>query len=89
MYWNCHDHRDELKISDACTIYHPEQGQLCYGERHWDCILFFPITFKDKQKAQEWIDDGCIAQIQESFGNLNIAFTKNCFIEKAQPWERD
>lgn len=27
--WNCHEHRNELRVSDASTVYHPERGQLC------------------------------------------------------------
>ena len=84
--WDCHEHRDELKISDACTIYHPERGQLCYGERHWDCVLFFPLVFKSKQQANEWIEKGYIAQLQESLGILNVGFHRECCTPMYDYW---
>jgi len=72
--WDCHQHRDELKVSDAAAVYHPERGVLCYGEHHWDVAIYYPVLFKDKAAAYKWIESGCIAEIQESFHNLDIGF---------------
>lgn len=74
--WNCHQHKDELKISDGCTIYHPEQGVLCCAENHWDVVIFHPVVFKDKMAAQTWIESGCIADIQESLHSLKVGFSR-------------
>ncbi len=73
--WNVHEHRNELRVSDNRTIYHPEKGQLCYQERHYDCILYYPVKFKDKQSAYKWIESGCIADIQESLQTLSVGFS--------------
>lgn len=78
-HWNCHEHKEELRVSDFCTIYHPDTGQLCIGEHHWNCVLFYPIEFKTKTEAKKWIEEGTIAQLQEAYGNLDIGFTKLCF----------
>jgi len=82
--WNCHDHRDELKVSDFCAVYHPEHGVRCYGEHSWDVAIFHPVLFKDKAAAYKWIESGCIAEIQESFHNLNVCFTKQTLVEKVR-----
>lgn len=77
--FDCQEHRDELRVSDAATVYHSEWGQLCYWEVHWDCILYYPIRFKDKAAAQRWIESGTIAEIQESMSCLHVGFSKVCF----------
>jgi len=77
--WNCHDHRDELHVSDNCSVYHPEHGQLCSWEIHYDCVLYFPILFKTKALAYKWIKDGTIAEIQESWSYLQIGFATKGF----------
>lgn len=74
MRWDCHQHRDELRVSDSNTVYHDERGQLCYGYRHLNTFLFFPIQFKDKAAAYKWIESGCIAQLQEGLGCLAVGF---------------
>ncbi len=73
--WDCHDHRAELLSSYEGTVYHLEKGQLCWWEIHWDCILYHPIKFKDRHTAQEWIENGCIATIQESCHSLHVGFS--------------
>lgn len=77
--WDCHQHRDELHVSDAATVYHHERGQLCYYELHWDCIAWHPIRFKDRRAAYEWIESGCIADIQEGLGTLHVCFSLKTF----------
>jgi len=72
--WDCHEHRHELQISDHCSVYHPDHGQLCYSEKHYDCVLYFPVLFKDKAAAAKWIEKGCIAEIQEGLMNLGVGF---------------
>jgi hypothetical protein len=81
--WNCHDHRDELRISSQNTIYHEDHGQLCFGERIGKTWLFFPIKFKDKAAASRWIEKGCIAKLQEGLGILQVGFVTHCHISKA------
>lgn len=72
--WDCHEHRDELRSSNGATVYHLEKGQLCWWEIHWGCIIYHPIRFKNRLAAQEWIEKGCIAQIQESLSILQVGF---------------
>lgn len=80
--WDCHDHRDELNVSDSCTVYHQEQGVLCYGEKcKWNLKLYHPIVFKSKAAANKWIESGCISEIQESFRCLDIGFRKTNILE--------
>lgn len=86
--WDCHAHRDELRVSDEATVYHPEQGQLCYGERHYDGTLFYPLRFKDKAAAYRWIERGTIAEVQESLSVLAVGFVTCCFEpRKSEIWE--
>lgn len=73
--WDVHQHKDELQVSDAATIYHPDHGQLCYCEKHWDCLLYHPIKWKDQTAAYKWINDGCIADIQEGLVCLAVGFS--------------
>lgn len=75
-FWDVHEHKNELKISDEYTIYHSEHGQLCYCERHYDVLLFYPLRFKSKSDTQKWIDSGTIAELQESLMILSIGFSK-------------
>lgn len=73
--WDCHKHRDELRVSDEKTIYHLGQGQLCYYELHYDVILYYPIVFKSKESAYKWIERGTIAELQEGLGDLHVKFS--------------
>lgn len=73
--WDCHEHRDELLSSVAATVYHLEKGQLCWWEIHWSCIIYHPIRFKNRRAAQKWIENGCIAEIQESLSMLQVGFS--------------
>ena len=73
--WNVHENKEELKISDANTIYHPEHGVLCYVETGGDVYLYHPINFKTKALAAKWIENGCIAEIQEGLGTLKVGFS--------------
>ncbi len=77
--WDCHEHKDELLVSDAATVYHPKRGQLCYMEQHWDCFLWHPIKFSDRSKAYRWIRQGSIAEIQEGIMCLAVGFSTKAF----------
>lgn len=83
-YWNCHEHRGELRVSKNATVFHMDHGQLCYGESHWDHVLWFPVRFKDRAAAAQWIREGCVAELQESFGNLCIGFTTVCLLDRTK-----
>ena len=85
--WDCHEHRDELHVSFNATVYHTEQGQLCYGERHWDVWLWFPIQFKDRSAAAKWINHGNIAEIQESLSILQVGFRCECMTPTRKPYD--
>jgi hypothetical protein len=78
-YWDCHKHRKDLRVSDACTVYHPDKGQLSYWEVHYDCTLYYPIQFIDKAAAHKWIENGTIAEIQEGMSCLRVGFTCKAF----------
>ena len=77
--WNVHDHRDELEVSDGATIYHREQGVLCWRERQWDCFLWHPISFKTHTEAYRWIREGYIAELQEGLSILQVEFSLKLF----------
>lgn len=87
--WNCHEHRDELQVSFQATVYHHLHGQLCYTERTNDCYLHIPIQFKDTAAAYRWIEKGCIADLQEGMGTLQIGFTTKCLTPRETWWERE
>lgn len=75
MTWNCHEHRNELRSTSSGCIYHEDHGVLCYGEEvGWNLWLYHPVIFKDRAAANRWIVSGCIAEIQESFHNLQVGF---------------
>jgi len=78
-HWDCHAHRDELRVSDHGTVYRPEHGQLCWWQVHWDCVLFYPIVFKSKFAAGQWIERGYIGELQESWSILQIGFSNVAF----------
>lgn len=84
--WDVHKHKEELSVSDSATIYHPEKGQLCYCEKHWDCILYHPITFKDRAAAFKWVREGCIADLQEGLGILGIGFSLVTYQPRESPY---
>ena len=85
--WDCHLHKDELRVGCENTIYHPEKGQLCYGVREAYGWLFYPIRFKDKAAAYKWIKEGCIAEIQEGLTCLQVGFRTECFKPLERPYE--
>lgn len=80
--WDVHEHKNELCVSNRATIYHAERGQLCISELHWDCVLSYPLQFKDKAAAYKWIESGTIAEIQESLGVLQVGFSDRCFMPR-------
>jgi len=73
--WDCHQHRDELRVSPFSTVYHPVKGVLSQCVRKYDGEIYDPIRFKDEKFAADWIRSGCIADIQEAFGCLAIGFS--------------
>jgi hypothetical protein len=81
-HWDCHAHRNELQVSNVATVYHHEYGQLCYAERHWDVVLWHPIRFRDRAAAQEWIEKGFIADLQESLCCLAVGFATQCLVAR-------
>lgn len=83
--WDCHNHREELKVSQHATVYHPDHGQLSVLEKHWDVNLWHPIMFKDKAAAWKWIQEGYIAELQEGLGNLGVSFTKTSCASRVTP----
>lgn len=83
-HWNVHQHRDELHVSDWSTVYHYEQGVLCYAEVQFDVVIYYPIQFKNKEQAYIWIKEGCIAMLQEDLGNLSVGFSKELFKVKVR-----
>jgi len=80
--WNCHNDRKNLQISAMHTVYHPQHGQLCVGEKHYDCLLWHPITFTSAYHANKWIESGTIAELQEQLMNLYVDFVKTCLVSK-------
>lgn len=73
--WDLHRHKAELLVSDNCTIWHPQHGQLCMAEKHYDVTIYHPVRFMDKPSAWKWITDGCLADLQEGLGCLQIGFS--------------
>ena len=75
-YWDCHKHRDKLKVSKwGSYVYHPEKGVLSQGMRSWDVYINMPIPFKDDSFAYDWIKNKCIGDLQEELGTLEIGFS--------------
>lgn len=72
--WDVHEHKDELFISDENTICHPTKGQLCRFSLNQQCVISVPVVFRTKALAQKWIENGCIADVQEEFQSLSVGF---------------
>lgn len=83
--WDYREHKGELEVSNAGTIYHGEHGVLCWSEIKFDFILHHPIGFKDKAAAYKWIREGCIAEIQESLLCLAVGFQTKLIEERQRP----
>lgn len=68
--------RDNLRVSIFDTVYHPTDGVLCQGNREYGCVVYQPIMFRSRAAAQRWIENGTIAELQESLSNLCIVFSR-------------
>lgn len=71
--------RTELEIEvlydKTAIVIHKDIGVLCVlYRRRYDYKLYEPVKFNDAEKAQKWINSGCIAILQESFSELDIGF---------------
>jgi hypothetical protein len=54
-----------------------DNSVLCYGTKPLAGLMFFtPVRWIENFAAQKWIENGCIANIQESFQNLNCGFVR-------------
>jgi hypothetical protein len=80
--WDCHKHKDELRVTAFLTIFHPDHGQLCLMKNHQDCLVFHPIVFESHQQACEWIREGSIADLQAKLCTLAIQFSKKCVLSQ-------
>lgn len=67
------------KVGNVFIIADAEDGSvLCWGSRlSYDLHIYQPIHWTDYAKAEEWVKDGCIGQLQESWTHLDIGFRKN------------
>lgn len=79
--WNCHDHRDELRVGPESTVFHPDHGILCYYYIEWNGTFYFPFKFKDKAAAYKWIQSGYISELQEGMTWLQVGFSDKMFIK--------
>lgn len=76
VQWDCHEHRDEFKVSNwGSYVYHPEKGVLSQTMRHYDAYINVPIAFKDNAAAYKWIKEGTIAEVQENLTDLQVGFS--------------
>jgi len=76
--------RDDLHISPASTVYHPQLGVLSQGFRTGYGTIYHPIVFNSKATAAQWIAEGVIAELQENSGNLDVGFRKQCWVPNEQ-----
>ena len=61
---------DEYIIVDRVTL-----TILCWTERRGFGVINYPIKFRGNQSAQNWINSGSIADLQEEKNCLAIGFT--------------
>lgn len=61
---------DEYLVVDTVTL-----TVLCWTERRGFGFINYPIRFKSHKSAQNWIDSGSIASLQEGKNCLAIGFT--------------
>lgn len=67
--------KDELRVGIGSIVYHREYGVLCQGIKESGGMAFHAIQFKDNAAAWRWIEDGCIAEVQEGTSNLAVSFS--------------
>lgn len=55
---------------------------LCIGWHCYDSVIYEPISWSTHAEAQKWIDEGCIADIQESIMCLDVGFRKELIVRR-------
>jgi len=71
----------EVLYDKSAIVIHDDIGILCvkYRDRFY-YKLYQPVQFTDVEKAQKWVNSGCIAEIQENFNELDVGFRKEMII---------
>jgi hypothetical protein len=62
-------------INHKWVVAHGEKI-LCQGIPEYPYIIYEPIKWVRFQECLDWVNTGCIADIQEGLTNLNILFTE-------------
>ena len=68
---------DELKVfkyEDGWAVHHNGK-MLCHLIKEWDFKIAYPVLWKTFSACEKWVNEGCIADIQEAHMNLSIVFT--------------
>ena len=67
----------ELKVFkyDGSWAVHHNGKVLCQLIKEWDFKIAYPVLWKTYTACSEWVNNGCIADIQEGHQNLGIIFT--------------
>lgn len=88
--------RDSLQVTyaiqDQWFVFQKDSGMvLCQGVRPSlsEHRLYLPVIFKNYDAAEKWVKDGCIAEIQEGSGNLDIRFTKALVVSPKPIWSEE
>ena len=77
--------RTELEIEvlhdKTAIVIHKDIGILCVKYRkRYDYTLYEPVKFKDVERAQKWVETGCMAELQEGFSELDVGFRKEMIV---------
>jgi hypothetical protein len=79
--WSSKWNDEQNGFSDFRWVIVHKNKILCQGMKRYPFIIYSPILWKDHKAAKEWIESGSIGELQESFSNLNVSFSKN-FLER-------
>ncbi len=70
IWWDDYD-------EDTC-----DDAVLCVGTDRYDVTVYNPISWSTYGEAQKWINEGCIAEIQESLMILDVGFRKELIVRR-------
>jgi len=66
---------DVVIFKDYSIVIHINKGMLCVlVKRSYKYAIYEPIKFKSADEAWNWVNSGCISEIQESFSELSVSF---------------
>ena len=81
-YGTCMDcYRELLEVvetwDNVFIVVRDKTDVLCHTMERSGIVLNMPIEWRDRKKADEWVERGTVAQLQERFRDLAVSFVKD------------